>query len=444
MQFDLSHTPGILYAISYWLSGMLYAHFLPARDRGVKRYGKAAFFLVLLAGFMALTDRRAVYLYFLFVGIEIGILLLFLYSLIDAGLMTILYYCARAFVLGEFVTSLCWQLYYYTVRWMGSERGALAFMVLFVLVYGTVFGIMLLLENGLKKMEAEAGTLEITRREVAGTIVIVIVTYGLSNISFALANTPFSMRFSREIFIMRTLADLAGVVILSLYHMLLVEVGARTEAEMQQQILQMQYSNYQASEESIELINQKYHDLKHQIAALRFELGDGDKYSYLQQMEEEIRQYEAENKTGNRVLDIILTSKSLVCQKNGISLNVVADGKQLAFMSPMDLSSLFGNALDNAIRGAEEVQNPEERLIRVAVAQQMGFVHVNIENRYGGEVHFEGKNLLTTKNDRRYHGYGVKSIRRTVEKYGGTVSIKAKEGWFILSMLFPQQGDSLR
>ena len=246
------------------------------------------------------------------------------------------------------------------------------------------------------------------------------------------------MRYSNEIFIMRTLTDFGGVIILLLYHNLIVEVSARTEAELEQQILQMQYSNYQISQESIDLINQKYHDLKHQIAALRFELNDEEKYGYLTQMEDEIRQYEAENKTGNKVLDTILTAKSLVCQNQRISMNVVADGALLDFMTTMDLSALFGNALDNAIRGAASVADENERLIRVVVCEQMGMVLVKIENRYAGEVRFDGKDLITTKNNKDYHGYGVKSIRKTVEKYDGTVTIRTEDGWFLLSILFPR------
>ena len=72
-------------------------------------------------------------------------------------------------------------------------------------------------------------------------------------------------------------------------------------------------------------------------------------------MEQEIRSYEAQNKTGNEVLDTILTSKSLYCQQHGITLTCVADGAALDFMDTMDLCSLFGNALDNAIEGTAKV-----------------------------------------------------------------------------------------
>ena len=383
---------------------------------------------------MIITDHPPVYLYFLFVTIEICMLYLFMYLMCDMPPGKTVYYCARAFMLGELATSLGWLLYYYSVTRM-AVRVSMPFMCMLVaVVYLVVFGCIYILE---KRQEKDARLLQLGSRDIAGALAIAASTYLVSNISFAVANTPFSMRYSNEIFIMRTLTDFGGVIILLLYHNLIVEVSARTEAELEQQILQMQYSNYQISQESIDLINQKYHDLKHQISALRYELNDEDKYGYLTQMEDEIRQYEAENKTGNKVLDTILTAKSLVCQNQGISMNVVADGTLLDFMSIMDLSALFGNALDNAIRGAASVADENERLIRVVICEQMGFALVKIENRYAGEVRFDGKDLITTKNNKDYHGYGVKSIRRTVEKYDGTVTIRTEDGWFLLSILFP-------
>ena len=436
MHAELTHTPGILYAVSYWISAMIYSRFLPKRVTGAKRCLPAALFFVLIAGFMTVTDHPPIYLFFLFVAIEIGMVYLFMYLMCEMKPGKTVYYCARAFMLGELATSMGWQMYYYTVTNMGIRPGPVLMGGTMAAVFAVVFGLAWYLE---KKQEKDARLLQLSGRDIAGALAIAASTYLVSNISFALANTPFSMRYVNEIFIMRTVTDLGGVIILQLYNNLIVEVSARTEAELEQQILQMQYSNYQISQESIDLINRKYHDLKHQIAALRFELGDEEKYGYLEQMEDEIRQYEAENKTGNKVLDTILTAKTLVCQNERVSMNVVADGTLLDFMNTMDMSVLFGNALDNAIRGASSVPDEKERLIRVVICEQMGFTHVKIENRYAGEVRFDGKDLLTTKNNKDYHGYGVKSIRKTVEKYDGTVSIRTENGWFVLSILFPQQ-----
>ncbi len=434
MYTELTHTPGILYAIAYWISAVMYCRFLPKRATGIKRCLLAAFFFILITGFMTLTDHPPVYFYFLFVAIEICMLYLFIYLMCDMPSGKTVYYSARAFMLGELATSLGWLLYYYSVTRMAFMPSMPLMCALMTTVYFFVFGFNYIME---RRQEQDARLLQPGRRDIAGALAIALSTYLVSNISFAVGNTPFSMRYSNEIFIMRALTDFGGVIILLLYHSLIVEVSARTEAELEHQILQMQYNNYQISQESIDLINQKYHDLKHQISALRYELHDEERYGYLTQMEDEIRQYEAENKTGNKVLDTILTAKSLVCQNRKISMNVVADGTLLDFMSIMDLSALFGNALDNAIRGAASVADENERLIRVVICEQIGVVLVKIENRYAGEVRFDGKNLITTKNNKDYHGYGVKSIRKTVEKYEGTVTIRTEDGWFLLSIMFP-------
>ena len=434
MYTELTHTPGILYAIAYWISAIMYCRFLPKRAIGIKRCLLAAFFFILITVFMTLTDHPPVYLYFLFVTIEICMIYLFIYLMCDMSPGKTVYYSARTFVLGELATSLGWLLYYYSVTRMAFMPSMPLLCALMAAVYLSIFGFNYIME---RRQEKDARLLQPGRRDIAGALAIALSTYLVSNISFAVSNTPFSMRYSNEIFIMRAITDFGGVIILLLYHSLIVEVSARAEAELEHQILQMQYNNYQISQESIDLINQKYHDLKHQISALRYELHDEERYGYLTQMEDEIRQYEAENKTGNKVLDTILTAKSLVCQNRKISMNVVADGTLLDFMSIMDLSALFGNALDNAIRGAASVADENERLIRVVICEQIGVVLVKIENRYAGEVRFDGKNLITTKNNKDYHGYGVKSIRKTVEKYEGTVTIRTEDGWFLLSIMFP-------
>ena len=158
---------------------------------------------------------------------------------------------------------------------------------------------------------------------------------------------------------------------------------------------------------------------------------------YLNQMEEEIRQYELQNKTGNHVLDTVLTSKSLYCDKHGISLTTVADGTLLNFMETMDICSVFGNALDNAIESVLKLKDKEKRLIHVSVSRQKNFLMIRFENYFEGMLEKDVDNIKTTKVDERYHGYGIKSIRYTINKYDGAVDIQAKDNWFELKILIP-------
>ena len=141
MYAELTHTPGVLYAIAYWISAMIYCRFLPKRASGIKRCLLAAFFFVLIAGFMIITDHPPVYLYFLFVTIEICMLYLFMYLMCSMPARNAVYYCARAFMLGEFATSLGWLLYYYSVTRMASDPSMPLLCALMTAVCLAVFGI---------------------------------------------------------------------------------------------------------------------------------------------------------------------------------------------------------------------------------------------------------------------------------------------------------------
>ena len=215
------------------------------------------------------------------------------------------------------------------------------------------------------------------------------------------------------------------------------ETKQRRELEAVQSVLQNQYQQYKQSRESIELINYKYHDLKHQIAVLRSEQDPEKRNEFLNKMEEEIKQYELQNKTGNKVLDTVLTSKSLYCDKHGITLTSVADGNLLEFMDVMDICSIFGNALDNAIECELKIPDKEKRLIHVTVTQQKNFLMIRFENYFEGKLNVKEGRLATTKKEKQFHGYGIKSIRYTANKYEGAVDIDTKDHWFDLKILIP-------
>jgi sensor histidine kinase regulating citrate/malate metabolism len=154
-------------------------------------------------------------------------------------------------------------------------------------------------------------------------------------------------------------------------------------------------------------------------------------------MERAISVFESQNKTGNSVLDTVLTGKSLQCGEYNINFTCVADGTLLDFMEALDICSIFGNALDNAIESVKELADSEKRLIRLAVFSQNDFLMLRIENYYEGNLQFEDDLPLTTKKDKQMHGYGLKSIRSAAEKYGGTMSIKTDDNWFTINVLIP-------
>lgn len=185
------------------------------------------------------------------------------------------------------------------------------------------------------------------------------------------------------------------------------------------------------------MVNQKYHDLKHQITLLKEEVSTGKSVEYLEKMEREIKIYEAQNKTGNKVLDAVLTSKGASCQTKGIELKCVVEGELLFFMDDMDISALFGNMLDNAIESVEKLPDECMRLIRLYVVREKQFVRINTENYCTEQIQFRNGMPITTKKDKRLHGYGMKSIQSTVRKYDGAVMAALNQNWFEVKILIP-------
>ena len=224
------------------------------------------------------------------------------------------------------------------------------------------------------RREDPPSALAFRAEELWPPVVISAACFFMSNLSFVYSNTPFSSSVLESIYNIRTLMDLAGVAMLYAYHVQRRELYMQRELDAIQNILQNQYIQYKQSRESIDVVNRKYHDLKHQIAVLRAEQDPQRRLDSLDGMEEEIRTYEAQNKTGNSVLDTLLTGKSLYCARHGVELTCVADGAQLDFMDVMDICSIFGNILDNAIEYALTLPDKRKRLIHLAVYAKKDFL----------------------------------------------------------------------
>lgn len=413
---------------------MVYISALPRRLRGWRLALCSGAMLAALAAFLMLTKDLPIGFWLPCMAAAVGLMFVLLGLCCRGSLTDAAYYGIHAFVLAEFAASLEWQLYCFLLLDKDGPRWGQA--ALLLAVYLAVFLLMFLL---VRRLTAKGGGLNATWRELGSAAIIGIAVFALSNLSFLTTDTPFSAQYGPEIYNIRTIMDLGGLAILYAHHLQCRELRVLRELESVQNVLQKQYQQYQLSKDSIELINRKYHDLKHQITVLRTEPDAAQRNAFLDQMEAEIRTYEAQNKTGNQVLDTVLTSKSLYCAQHGIGLTCVADGALLDFMDVMDLSAVFGNALDNAIECEEQIADPEKRLIHVSVSAQRDFVLLRFENYCEGDLSFSEGLPVTTKKDRDFHGYGLKSIRYVARKYGGTVTVRKEKQWFVLQVLLPRQ-----
>lgn len=422
----LPDVPRLYTALAEILAALLYAQARPPRTAKPVYWAITAIWAILLAVFLHLTGHVLLAWWVPCMVTAIAAMYLYLWATREMNLREAGYSCARAFVLAELAASLEWQLH----CWLWPQRGGgeIPALLLLAAVYGALYGGLYLFE----RRRVTAARLKVTAAATLMAAVMALTVFAVSNLSF-IADEQATM----SVYYIRTLVDIAGVLILSVQHEQLREAALHSELSAMDAVLHRQYEQYRQSKENIRLINRRYHELKMQIAAIRAERDQAKQNAALAEMESDIRRYEAENKTGNPVLDTLLTAKSLYCQQHGITLTCVADGAALDFMDTMDLCSLFGNALDNAIESVEKLPDSEQRLIHLVVARQKSFLWIRVENTYDGAFRADGTLPKTTKTDARYHGYGLKSIYDTAEKYGGTAEISTHENQFTLKVLFP-------
>ena len=206
-----------------------------------------------------------------------------------------------------------------------------------------------------------------------------------------------------------------------------IKQGEQDRAVLQHMLYQAKLQ-YDATEENINLINIKCHDLKHKILSLKDRI-DTDE---LKKISTAVDIYDSSFNTGNKALDVVLTEKSLLCRGKGIRLTCMLDGSVLNGWSAGDIYSFFGNALDNAINSVSELDD-EKKSISISAIKRGRMTNIRIENYFFGEMKFED-GLPVTSGDRRYHGFGMKSIKMIAESYGCIVNVKTNEDIFCLEL----------
>lgn len=209
----------------------------------------------------------------------------------------------------------------------------------------------------------------------------------------------------------------------------------RQELEYLQHAVHQSELQYEISRDTIDLINVKCHDIRYKLGALAAQ-GESMRPEAVADLQESISIYDAKVETGNQLLDVLLTEKSLYCEQNGITFSCMADGEKLAFLADGDLYCLFGNIIDNALEAVKAIGERERRVVNLVVKSRGDMLVIQSDNYFDGQRAFSGGLPVTTKADKSCHGFGMRSIKMIVHKYGGELTAQVADGIFHLNILF--------
>ena len=187
--------------------------------------------------------------------------------------------------------------------------------------------------------------------------------------------------------------------------------------------------------------NRFRHDIKNNLALTQMMLDEGhveEAREHLKDMLGKVSSLSPKYVTGDEMLDIIISMKADKMDELNIrfTLDGVADGGLQ--MKPMDMCSIFANALDNAIEAASKCEEP---FVSFSIKRTDKFFVIKITNSAEKKIDI-GKLLstsgYTSKSDKDHHGFGLMNVRRAVEDYNGILKAESDEKSFTLSILMPR------
>ena len=423
--------PRIYTGIAQIGSCFLHVLLLGKKKNDLKTAVKFLFALLIQCGFLYITGNVPRFLWIPCMILSFGLMYVYLYANLSIDSVSLWVVAIRSFVLAETIASVEWEIYSVIIMENGNNvwlSGAVM-----TVVYPLILTAAYFLERSLIKTSFRP---VYSVNEVIASALIAVGIFTFSNIGYLMKGSRFEIP-SLWIFNTRMLVDIGGMAILYAYQFRISQLQAERELISMSADLRLQYEHYRDYQETLELINIRYHDLKHHTEMLRAELDPEQRSVHLRELENELRAFAPDQQTGSPVLDTLLLGKGVKMRNLRIRFTCVADGSLLEKMHVTDICTVFGNALDNAIECEALVEDEEKRIISMTLARKKDFIYIEVSNYCERPITMKDGLPVTTKTDSSLHGYGVRSMLYTVRKYGGTLTFDWRNSFLDMKVLIP-------
>lgn len=180
------------------------------------------------------------------------------------------------------------------------------------------------------------------------------------------------------------------------------------------------------------------HDYHNHMQKIRAHLALGqitEADEYIDLMEQDLKGIDFKYKTGNAGVDAILNSKLALAEQNGLHIKCDAELPKELDINQLDLCVLLGNLIDNAIEACEQIENAEERFLRIYLCMKKKQLYLSVSNATKEVIRRLDKDYITNK--RGNHGHGLRRIDLIVEKYDGYINRQNEPGVFATEVMLP-------
>lgn len=269
------------------------------------------------------------------------------------------------------------------------------------------------------------------------TIYAIITVYVLVNIGEILLLVRHDLSNKEYLFL---LADAVFMIFINLYLFYLLDAFAENrdlkyKLDLYERQAKSNYEYYAKQIESHRTALRVIHDIRKHIDVLE-ELKQINTpleiQSYADSFEDMVAPLLIKQYCENAILNIILNDKINYCEKKDIQFDIDIHEINIEFMKPIDITTLFGNLLDNAVEACE---NAEEKRIFLKIHPFNGFTYIQISNTFSGEVRRD-INGRPISNKGRHHGIGLENVEKVLKEYNGSIQFLIENQIFMAEAMF--------
>lgn len=207
----------------------------------------------------------------------------------------------------------------------------------------------------------------------------------------------------------------SAIAILTQFHFL--------ETQEEYQLLKTESVRYQTERDYYAILEEQNnalmiyaHDAKKHLAAIRSLNDNPEVTGYVDCLNDQLHTVTQVGHSGNKLLDVMLSKYSFSCRQKNIHFDYDVKLCNLTQLQDIDLVAILGNLMDNAVTAADDSVGKE---INLSTAHRNSYDILIISNSCDTPPIFQERTLFTSKENVQSHGYGIKSVQRTLAKYGG-------------------------
>lgn len=213
------------------------------------------------------------------------------------------------------------------------------------------------------------------------------------------------------------------------------KVGMEQINKESKSIIESQQNYVQEILDDREEIRGMYHDLDKIVLTLNTLLEGGRYDEALQTLGQLNQELNGKQRqlvyTNNELADAVISRYAEIAEKQNIAFQVEVKADRKPKLQGYDFCIILSNLLSNAIEAASVLA--DNRQVSLHIKQNQDQWYLRVKNTYCVESSNTAFTYSTKSGDQ--HGYGIKNIRKAVDRLGGEVHFRA-EGAYVIAEVF--------